>query len=142
MSASEQLYKLADEVKQSEGDIERAKEESQAQLMARVEKARQLSEQRAVALKTGASEARGKASQWWVDVQDDWNKHIDKIRRDVDDKRAEHDVKRAEHRAEHREDDAEAAVAFAFAAFEEAEYAVYDAMLARQAADSLAAAAR
>jgi hypothetical protein len=68
-----------------------------------------------------------------------WNKHIDKIRKDVGNRKEEHDIKRAEHHAEHREDDAEAAVAYAYAAFEEAEYAVLDAMLAREDANEVAA---
>ncbi len=140
MSASEQLDKLADRARQSEENIEHAKEEGQAELKARVQRARESSEKHAAEFKSGASGAKAKASQWWTDVQDDWNQHIDKIRRDVDDRKQEHDVKRAEHRAEHREDDAEAAVAFAYAAVEEAEYAVLDAILAREEADELAAA--
>jgi hypothetical protein len=140
VSASEQLYKLADRAKEAEENIEHSKEEGQAELMARVQEARESSEKQAAELKTGTSGAKAKASKWWTDVQDDWNKHIDKVRKDVDNRKDEHDVKRAEHRAEHREDDADAAVAFAYAAFEEAEYAVLDALLAREEADELAAA--
>ena len=125
---------------QSEENIEHAKQEGQAELKARVQRARESSEKHATELKSGASGAKAKASKWWTDVQDDWNKHIDKVRKDVDNRKEEHDVKRAEHRADHREDDAEAAVAFAYAAFEEAEYAVLDAILAREEADELAAA--
>jgi hypothetical protein len=139
VSASEQLYKLADRAKQTEATIDHAKQESQAQLKARVQEARESSETQAAELRSGASGAKAKASKWWTDVQDDWTKHIDKIRKDVDNRKAEHDVTRAEHHAEHREDDAEAAVAFAYAAFEEAEYAVLDAILAREQADELAA---
>ena len=140
VSASEQLDKLADRAKQSEENIEHAKEEGQAELKARVQRAREVSEKHAAELKSGTTGTKAKASKWWTDVQDDWNKHIDKIRKDVDNRKEEHDVKRAEHRAEHREDDAEAAVAFAYAAIEEAEYAVLDAILAREEADELAAA--
>lgn len=140
MRASEQLEKLADLAKQSEDNIEHAKAESEAELKTRVQRARESSEKHAAELKGGASGAKAKASTWWSDVQDDWNKHIEKIRKDVDNRKEELDVKRAEHRAEHREDDAEAAVAFAYAAFEEAEYAVLDAILAREEADELAAA--
>ena len=97
MSASEQLDKLADRAKQTEENIEHAKEEGQAELKARVQRARESSEKHAAEFKSGA---KAKASKWWTDVQDDWNKHIDKIRKDVDDRKEEHDVKRAEHRAE------------------------------------------
>ena len=122
MTASEQLQKLADRAKQAEENVEHAKQESQAELRARVQRARESSVTHAAELKGGAGGAKAKASKWWTDVQDDWTKHIDEIRKDVDNRKEEHDIKRAEHRAEHREDDAEAAVAFAYAAFEEAEY--------------------
>ena len=140
MSASEQLDKLAERAKQAEDNVEHAKQESQAELKARVQQARESSDRRAAQLKAGTGDAKAKASKWWTDVQDDWTKHIDKIRSDIGEGKAQHDAMRAEHRAEHREDDAEAAVAFAYAAFEEAEYAVYDAILARQEASELAAA--
>jgi hypothetical protein len=135
MSASEQLYKLADRAKQSEENISRAKEKTQADLQGQVQQARQSSQRRAAALKGDATAAEAKVSTWWTDVQDDWNQHIAKVRQNVDDKRADHDVKRAERRAETAEDDAEAAVNFAYAALEEAEYAVLDAALARLEAD-------
>jgi hypothetical protein len=140
MSASDQLYKLADRAKQSEENIERAKAKGEADLRTQVEQARQSSEQRAAELKGDASDAKAKASTWWGDVQDDWNQHIAKVRENVDDRKAERDVKHAEHRAESAEDDAEAAVDFAYAALEEAEYAVLDAALARLDADAAAAA--
>jgi hypothetical protein len=140
VSASEQLYKLADRAKQSEENIERAKDKGQAELRTQVEQARQSSQQRAAELKVHASDAKTKASTWWGDVQDGWNQHIAKVRENVDDRTAERDVKRAEHRAERAEDDAEAAVDFAYAALEEAEYAVLDAGLARLDADAAAAA--
>ncbi|MEA2292551.1 MAG: hypothetical protein QOE86_190 [Solirubrobacteraceae bacterium] len=140
MSASEQLYKLADRAKQSEENIERAKEKSQADLRSQVQQARQSSQQRAAELKGDAGVAKAKASTWWGDVQEDWNQHIAKIRANVDDRKADLDVKHAEHRADSAEDDAEAAVDFAYAALEEAEYAVLDAALARLDADEAVAA--
>jgi hypothetical protein len=140
VSASEQLYKLADRAKQSEENVERAKEKGQAELRTQVHQARQSSQQRAAELKSDASDAKTKASTWWGDVQDDWNQHIATIRENVDDRKAERDVNRAEDRAESAEDDAEAAVDFAYAALEEAEYAVLDASLARLDADAAAAA--
>jgi hypothetical protein len=139
MTASEQLYKLADRAKQSEENISRAKEKSQADLQAQVQQARQSSQQHAAALKGDATATETKVSTWWTDVQDDWNQHIAKIRQNVDDKMADHDAKRAERRAETAEDDAEAAVDFAYAALEEAEYAVLDAALARLEADEAVA---
>ena len=61
VSASEQLDKLADRAKQSEENIAHAKEEGQAELKARVERARESSEQHAAELlKSGASGAKAK----------------------------------------------------------------------------------
>jgi hypothetical protein len=140
VSASEQLYKLADRAKQSEENIERAKDKSRADLRSQVERARESSQQRAAELKGDAGAAKVKASTRWGDMQKDWNQHIAKIRADVDDRKAEHDVERAEHRADDAEDDAEDAVDFAYAALEEAEYAVLDAALARLDADAAVAA--
>jgi hypothetical protein len=140
VTASEQLYHLADRAKQSEANVARAKQEGQAALQARVADARQFSEQHAAELKGNATAAQAKASAGWTGVQDDWHEHIAKIRQNVDDKKADLDGKRAEHRAETAEADAEAAVDFVYAALEEAEYAVLDAALARLEADEVLAA--
>jgi hypothetical protein len=139
MSASEQLYKLADRAQRSEVNIARAKEKNQAELKAQVEDAKQSSQLRAEELKGDAEQAKANASSWWGDLQNDWNAHIAKVRENVDDRKADFDVNRSEHRAERAEGDAEAAVEFAYAALEEAEYAVLDAALARLDADELAA---
>jgi hypothetical protein len=139
VTASEQLYKLADRAKQSEENIERAKEKSQADLQAQVKRARQASQQRAVALKGTATAAQANTSARWGKVQDDWNEHIAKIRQNAGDMKAARDAQHAERRAETAEDDAEAAVDFASAALEEAEYAVLDAALARLEADEAVA---
>jgi hypothetical protein len=140
VTASDQLYKLADRAKQSEANIARAKEKGQADLQAQVAHARQSSQQHAAELKGNTAAAHANASAWWGAVQDDWNEHIATIRRNVDDKKADLDATRAEHRAETAEDDADAAVDFAYAALEEAEYAVLDAALARLEADEVLAA--
>ena len=63
-----------------------------------------------------------------------------RIRDDIDAKRAEHDVNRDQRRAERRADDAAFTVEFAYAAIEEAEYAVLHAELARMEADERSAA--
>jgi hypothetical protein len=140
VTASEQLYKLADRAKQSEENLARAKETSRADLQAQVKRARQASQHRAVALKGTAIAAEAKASARWGKVQDDWNEHIAKIRQNVCYMKANRDGQQAERRAGTAEDDAEAAVGFAYAALEEAEYAVLDAALARLEADEAVAA--
>jgi hypothetical protein len=139
VTASEQLYKLADRAKNAEESVESAKNKTQAELTAQVQQARQSSQRRAAERKDGAADAEARASTWWTDVQENWNSHVAKIRQNVDDTKADLDVKRAERRAESAEADAEAAVDFAYAALEEAEYAVLDAALARVEADETAA---
>lgn len=140
MSASEQLYRLADRAKRAETAIDEAKTKTRDELRSDVAQAREDSQRRANELKAGAESAESKASSWWGEVQQNWQSHVAKVRENIADKQAEHDVKRAEREAEQAEDDAEAAVDFAYAALEEAEYAVLDAALARLDADALAAA--
>jgi hypothetical protein len=141
MSGSDQLSKLATQAKQAEDNIGRAKDETQAELQTRVNRVKESSEKQAAAFKASTGGAKAKASQRWEDVQQSWNAHIAEIREHGDGAKAEHDVKRAEHRAERREDNAVAAVAYAVAVLEEAEYAVLDALLAREEADAMVAAA-
>jgi hypothetical protein len=64
-----------------------------------------------------------------------WNELVTKVRHDVDDKKAAHDAKRAEDRADGSEVDAQFAIEYAFAAIEEAQYAVLNAILARAEAE-------
>jgi hypothetical protein len=60
------------------------------------------------------------------------------IRQNIDEKRSEHDLNAAQRAADNAEDDAGVAIQYAYAAIEEAEYAVLDATLTRMNADSLA----
>ena len=80
------------------------------------------------------------SARCWACLTSAGLRHVAKIREDIDTKRAEHDADRAEKIAEKREDDAAFAVQFAYAAIEEAEYAVLDAALARAEADEASAA--
>ena len=97
---------------------------------------RDAAQQKADQLQAQTAKAAAGASQWWSDVQSTWSGHVARIREDVEGKKAEMDVKKARHRANVAEDDAVAAVAFAEAALEEAEYAVLNATLARMDADA------
>jgi hypothetical protein len=81
---------------------------------------------------------KGRISRWWKGVQASWNEHVATIRQNIDERRSEHDLNAAQRAADNAEDDAAFAVDYAYAAIEEAEYAVLDATLARMNADSLA----
>jgi hypothetical protein len=57
-------------------------------------------------------------------LQRSWNENIASIRNAVDDRKAEYDVKAAQRKADRADDDAAFAIDYAYAAIEEAEYAV------------------
>lgn len=78
-----------------------------------------------------ADRHKGRISDWWDDIQENWNEHIVHVRKQRGTRKAEHDAERAEKRAKRAEDDAAFAGAYAIAAIKEAEYSVLDAALAR-----------
>ena len=90
-------------------------------------------------LKGAAADAQDEASHWWGEVQNNWKSHIDAVRANADEAKANLDAKVVLRRADRAEVDAAAAVAFANAAYEEAEYQVLNAALARMDADAVSA---
>jgi len=140
MALSDQLTELAARTKNAEEHAAAAQGKAKADLQADVETARASAQDRAKKLRESAEASKNRLSVWWYDLQRTWNEHVAKIREDIDAKRTAHDVDRARRRAEGRADDAAFAIEFAYAAIEEAEYAVLDAELARMEADELSAA--
>ena len=140
MALSDQLAELAARAKEAEDRAGAVQGKAKADVQADVEKARASAQDRAKKLRESAEANKNKLSVWWYDLLRTLNEHVAKIRDDIESKRAEHEVDRAERRAEHRADDAVFAVEFAYAAIEEAEYAVLDAALARTEADEASAA--
>ena len=67
-----------------------------------------------------------------------WNDHVATVRQNIDDRRAAHDLASAQRAADQADDDAAYAIDYAFAAIDEAEYAVLDAQLAHFDVDELA----
>jgi hypothetical protein len=139
MALSDDLTRLATRAKEVEDHAVAARSQGRADLERAIADSRASAEAEADKLRHEAEARKGKLSVWWHDLQRTWNEHIAKIRDDIDSKRAEHDVERAKRRAEKAEDDARFAVAFAYAAIEEADYAVLDAALARMEAEQSAA---
>ena len=139
MTASDQLYKLADRAKQAEQNIGEAKAKNEAALREDVERAREASRKRGGGAQVEIYNAEAQASSSVAKVQGDWNEHVAQMRDDIDETKAEHEVSRAQRRAKRAEGDAEAAVNFAYAALVEAEYAVLDAQLAGMEAEETAA---
>jgi hypothetical protein len=106
-----------------EQDVKRARESAQAQ---------------ADTLRQSVEASQGRISAWWDSVQRSWNDHLAAVRKNVDEKEAAHDLKKARRIADQAEVDAEFAIDYAYAAIEEAEYAVLEATLARMEADEVA----
>ena len=140
MALSDQLTGLAARAKEAEDRAAAAQGKAKADLQAQVETARASAQAQAQKLRESADANKNRLSVWWNDLQRSWNEHVAKIREDIETKRAEHDVDGARRIAEKREDDAAFAVEFAYAATEEAEYAVLEAALARMDADEVATA--
>jgi hypothetical protein len=136
--ASDQLKSLADRATKAEADANAAKTKTKAALDQQVADAQTSAKQTADALKAKAADSRDETTQWWGQVQENWKHFIAKIRDDADAKKADRNAKRAQARAERAEDNAADAVAFAYAALEEAEYQVLNAATARLDADEAA----
>ena len=140
MPVSDNFTKLKDKVDSADRDIREAAARDTAELKAMVDQARRKADARAAELQAKAGETADQAERQWNEVQGDWDRHIKRIRGRIEAKKAAHDVDVAERDAEWAELDALDAIDFAYAAVEEAEYAVLDAVLARKDADVMAAA--
>jgi hypothetical protein len=138
MAVSDQLSKLADRTRELEERAAAAQGKARADLEADVDRARTAAQTQAEGLRQSAEASQGKISAWWDDTQRSWNEHLAAVRQNVDDKRSAHDLKSAQRAADRADDDAAFAVDYAYAAIEEAEYAVLDATLAHMDADELA----
>jgi hypothetical protein len=139
MAASDMLADLAQRAKIAEDRVAAAKQQERSDVEAQVAKTRDAAQQKADELQARTAKAASGAQQWWSDVQNTWSGHVARLRDDIESKKAEMDTKRAGRRADSAEGDAVAAVAFAEAALEEAEYAVLYATLTRMDADAAGA---
>jgi hypothetical protein len=139
MALSDELTKLAARAKEAEDHTAAARGKAKAELEQEVKQARESASTRADKLRESADAHQGRISAWWRDVQRSWSKHVAAITDDIAERRAEHDLDSATRRADNAEEDALFAINYAYAAIEEAEYAVLDAALARMEADEKAA---
>ncbi|MFI6359838.1 hypothetical protein ACIBJF_46420 [Streptomyces sp. NPDC050743] len=138
MALSDTLTILAERAKAAEDHASQAATQSREQLQAEVERAREDAQAQAAKLQESARGAEAKISQWWAEMQQNWRDHTAKVSSDIEARKREHDTARAARQADRAEADAVAAVEFALAAIEEAEYTVLDARLARMEADDKA----
>jgi hypothetical protein len=140
MALSDQLRDLADRAKQLEDRATAAKQKGKAQLESDVKNARDSAQAEGDALRKRSVENKDRISAWWDKLQRTWNDQLKAIRKDADDRRTAHDLKAKQRAAQKADDDAAFAIHYAYAAIEEAEYAVLDAVLAQKEADELAGA--
>jgi len=137
-SLSESLSELAAKAKAAEDAAAAAREEGREKLEARLADLRSSTERRQAQLEQVATEAKDSAAARWNEHRSAVNTHLERIRSDLDARKQTFDVKRAKWRAEGAEQDAAAAIGFAMFAIEQAEYAVLDAIIARDEADTAA----
>jgi hypothetical protein len=130
MAMSDQLSTLAVRAKALEDNAAAAQKKSKSELEKDVKNARDAAQAQGDALKKSAETRKDRISSWWESLQRDWNKHLAAVRKSVDDKRAASDLNAAQKTADRADADAGFAIDYAYAAIEEAEYAVLDAELA------------
>jgi hypothetical protein len=138
MATSDMLHKLTDRAKQAEQKAADARQQAKADLEKTVNSSRASAQAEAAKLRESAKASQGKLSTRWDEQQQAWNAHIAKMHQSIDEKKERHEAKEAEKRAESAEADASFAIDYAYAAIEEAEYSVLDAILARANADEAA----
>ena len=131
MSATTDSFdKLSAKIDEGKRSIKAAASESEAALKAKVDEARKNADKRAAELGVETQAAADKGEAHWQQIQSDWAKHRQDIRRRIDEAKAGQDLEAAELRAEWTEADARDAVDFAANAIDEATYAMLDAILA------------
>jgi len=138
MALSDQLSRLTARTKELEDRVSAANTKGKAELEKDVKNARESAQSQADALRKSAEASKGRISAWWDSVEKSWNEHLAAVRKSVQDRKAEHDLKAAQRKADQADDDASFAIDYAYAAIEEAEYAVLDAHLAHLEADDMA----
>jgi hypothetical protein len=139
-SATENFAKLKEQVDQAAKAVAAAASEDERAVQAKVDDARKNADGRAAELRAKAQDASDDAADHWHKIRTDWDQHVARSRKRVDEALAQLDVSAAVQDMEWAENDAIDAIDFASAAITEAEYAVLDAVRARQNAEALAGA--
>jgi hypothetical protein len=137
MALTDQLASLAARAKQAEMRAAEAQRKAANDLEADVATARASVQAQAQRLRETTEAGRDKISDWWTDVQ----KYVGAVHDRIDEANAKLDLAQAQRAAETAESDALYAIAYAYAAIEQAEYSVLHAEFARTKADELEAGA-
>jgi hypothetical protein len=147
---SEQLTELSERARKVEDVVGAAREKNRAQLEAQrhelkssVEQAKsEAAEDLAAAradMTTDVAEARARMKAQWDAVRSSVDQRFAAMRADADERRKERDVRKMQHHADVAEQEAADAINLALYVIDEAEYAIVDAVLAREDAEKLAA---
>jgi hypothetical protein len=139
MTMSEQLSKLSARTKELEDRAAAARTKAREDLEQEVKAARESVQANAESIHESVENDQAQVAAWWNDLGRAWDQHVATVREHIDDKKAAHDLKAAQRAAEEADDYATYLVGYTYAAVEEAEYAVLDAVLAHTYADELAA---
>ena len=115
-----------------------ANEKAASELLEEVETAREAAQTEAENLRKHADAKSDAIGTWWTETQRAWSKHVDESHRNGENQYRIIDLRLAQRSAHDAEVNAAFAIEYAYAAIEEAEYAVLDAALARARADEMA----
>ena len=107
MASSDQMTRLAERAEQAEEHTADTRERARADLEQDIASARASAEAGADRLRERADATETNLSDWWIDVQQSWDRHVTMVRKHIDERKAEHDRDRAETGAKIAEDDAQ-----------------------------------
>jgi hypothetical protein len=137
MALSDQLSKLAEQTKALEASAADVKAQNDAKVQARISALHQSLEATKVEIGDDLISEGDQATQDWATMQKNVSDTFDSLHAKAAAHRASHKARRAENVAEDSEWDAADAVDFAIYAIQEAEYALLQAAVDRDAADEL-----
>jgi hypothetical protein len=135
---SNDLERLSVRAKQAEDRGAAAKAQARDQLQKAVAEARDSTQKTADELRADSAAAADRADKWADNIQRSWDEHLTRARKRIDARKAQHAADRREADAADAESYADYSIDLAYSAIAEAEYAVLDAVLARQDADEAA----
>lgn len=138
MALSDKLFTLATRAKEAEEKATELRGKTRAELQAAVDKAQASAKKSADSLHAKFEKDRGMISESWDHARNGLHERVAATKGKIESVKLEHDKKRAVHHADRAEVDAAYAIDFAYAAIEEAESEVLDALYARQHANELA----
>lgn len=133
---SESLTDLAKRAKAAEDNYAASRAESKERIDARIDEARASVERFQKAVEQEAADSTQRTQSQWNDLKARVAKSMDKMRADVEARNQAFAARRSEQYAELAEEDANAAVAVAIAAIDDAYSAVLNATAARQEAQA------